>query len=169
MPKISVHKFSLTWAVFLICILWASACTMYHVLKTLPLKQWIDSNKTLQRITPSTRRNVANRRLFNILICAIFTLTWIPCFVFTYHLYFIFIQSGVVSTNWTFGQIISFTIWCPFAVELFHIEYGKPDSLKPDIDSTSVSANDFLSFMDQRVWSERLDTNIPPAYRSSII
>lgn len=59
------------------------------------------------------------------LLALVYILPWSACFAYQFYLFGIFVTNSLISTAWTFGQIIAVTIWVPSVVEYAYIERSK--------------------------------------------
>ena len=56
------------------------------------------------------------------------SILWIASFIYMFYLYVAFNDNNFVSKEWTFGQIVSITVWVPSIVELLYMEKCKSSS-----------------------------------------
>ena len=114
------------WAIWANCIVWLIFCMAKH---------WYDSEGR-QRM--SDRQSIgailANRTWIRALrkeLCTyrvwvlLSVVTWSLCFGCQLYLFSAYFNHAVISKSWTFGQIISVTVWVPSVVEYIYIEYSK--------------------------------------------
>lgn len=113
-----------TWAVWAICCLWLIYCVLSKLLFGAP------KNPRVARLvenwkTPDNRLRASIH--FVPLSCyrSLGLLSWMFCFAFQLYYYAAYFLDGLVSTQWTFGQIISVTVWMPSIVEYLYLEFCK--------------------------------------------
>ena len=118
-------KFSLIWAIYSYCILWFLWCMFKHVLNQPFTEKHRD--RVLRKLNGSSNSISSNELLQKTLsgLGLILLIIWALCFTYHFYLYSLFAKSKLVSSEWSFGQIIAVTVWIPSIVELLYIELGR--------------------------------------------
>ena len=52
-------------------------------------------------------------------------LLWMSCFAYLFYLYSIFYRNNLVSTDWSFGQIIAVSVWANSVIEFIYLDHSK--------------------------------------------
>ena len=119
--------FPLVWLVFAYSVMWVFYCMISHLFhkpRSLSKREQVRSIIQRQKDkilgwSPFTA-HVANFSFFPVL-----AILWALCFVYHFYLYSLFTRSNLVSSEWTFGQIIAVMIWVPSLAELVNIQISK--------------------------------------------
>ena len=113
----------LVWPIYFSCIAWGLLCLAKDILSH-PSREAHRGRllKAYDSLMHKSRlNNIPGRVLFSLYHVPI----WALCFSYPIYLYSIFAQSIVVSSEWTFSQIIAVTVWIPSIAELLYIDYSK--------------------------------------------
>ena len=97
------------WAAWTVSILTLLLCTINKLAEDFPRMS------PLMRILSKVNGRKPVRLLINI--------TWLACFAGQLYLFSSFYQSSLISSTWSFGQIIAITVWIPSVVEFAYMEY----------------------------------------------
>ena len=125
-PNLDSTTFPFLWAIFAYCLFYGLCCVCKHIYNRSSSESYparIISRIRVLDLFPRLQKS-SRRFWLTLAYCLLITL-WALCFVNHFYMYSIFTKAHLVATEWTFGQIISVTIWFPFLVELFYIELGK--------------------------------------------
>ena len=122
-------KFSLVWAIYSYCILWFLWCVAKHVLNQPFMKKHWERilRRTAGSASPSAFSKIPQQLSSGLGL--ILLIIWALCFTYHFYLYSLFTKSKLVSSEWSFGQIIAVTVWVPWIVEFLYIELGKSSPL----------------------------------------
>lgn len=121
-------KFSLIWVIFSYCILCSVWCLMKLVIQLAPggsrRERFLRAGGPLMSESALGQPGKIMLRGFYALLAVL----WILCLAYHFYLYSLFTRYHLVSTQWSFGQIIAVTVWFPSVVELAYMEYRKSNS-----------------------------------------
>lgn len=133
-------RFAIIWLIYAYCIAWVLWCLLMQVFKNGTKESF--STRLLARLA-RLKLESGSRNKLAVYGYATSLVVWGLCFVYHFYLYSLFTRSNLVSSQWSFGQIIAVTIWIPSIVELLYIEHGKSHYHFSNLWDVKVSA-DFL-------------------------
>lgn len=115
-------KASATALVWTNCAIWAVTCVVKHILRE------GRHGETLNRLTnvhmvPAWQKS--HLQWFTICSKFFVVLAWTFCFVCYFGLCNMFVKRSLVSTTWSFGQIVAISVWIPSIIELLYLEFSK--------------------------------------------
>ena len=115
-------RFALIWVIYTFCVASFLWCVVTYALNSQPKGSYG------QRIRMSLKYLTRKPPFDKILPCLgypLLALVWALCFTYHFYLYSLFTKSHLVSSEWSFGQIIAVTVWIPSIIEYLYIECGK--------------------------------------------
>ena len=118
-------NFTVIWLIYAHSIAWAFWCVLMRVhhngtkrSSRTRMLAGLERKLTLGRLSPVSRaKMVSYAYAFSLII-------WGLCFTYHIYLYSLFARSKLVSSQWSFGQIIAVTVWIPSIIELLYLEHG---------------------------------------------
>lgn len=118
-------RFSLVWVIYSNCVAWMMWCVISHLsTDNVEHSHWNVIRKLCSEHIPESLDRSTRLILKGLGYC-LYVSTWSFCFIYHFYLYSLFARYSLVSSAWTFGQIIAVTVWIPSIVELLYIEYGE--------------------------------------------
>ena len=118
------------WLIWAHCVMWLPICAVKHYYDGQDCdakSRWWRFHDISAKYAIIRRavKGLSAYRIWTALTCT----SWSLCFGCQFYVFSVYFDHSVISTQWSFGQIIAVTVWIPSIVEYIYIEYSKCDLL----------------------------------------